>query len=237
MMQGTTAKLKRLAGASRVVALHLVRGLVEFSETRLGALATMLSPRQARKLARRHRERPREPSRWFTAEESALVTVLANLIVPSDDIAPGAAQLEVQGRSVAATLDRLAAGSPRRQAVYARGLLALDRLAEDERDCAFVQLPEQDQLRLLRFVDRRSQTWSKPSSFGAKIKTKLVIVYHRWSGLFPAVEFFPTLVQDVLQAFYTDPVSWAWLDYDGPPMPNGYPDLLDRRSSVSEPVT
>lgn len=237
MIPRARARLARLAGASGVVALHLVRGLVEFSETKLGALVTMLSPQQARELARRHRERPREGPRWFTAEESTLVKVLANLIVPSDEIAPGVAQLDLLGRSAVATLDRLAAGSPRRQALYARGLLALDRLAEDQGECKFVELAEQDQVRLLRFVDRLHETWSKPSSFSAKIKTKTVILHHKWSGLFAAVEFFPRLVQDVLQVFYTDPVSWGWLDYDGPPMPDGYPNLLDRRSSASEPVT
>ena len=236
-MQRAKSKLARYADASRLVALHLVRGLVEFTETELGAFVMMLSPKQAKELARRHRERPREGPQWFTVDESALVQVLADLIVPSDKTGPGAAQLGRLGRSAVTTLDRLAAGSPRRQALYACGLLALDRLAKDRYKCRFVELARENQVHLLQFVDRLRQKWSKPISLVAKIKTKIVILYHHWSGLFPAVELFPRLVQDVLQAFYTDRVSWVWLDYDGPPMPDGYPDPVDRRSPVHEAGT
>jgi len=197
----------------------------------------MRSPKIAEELARRDRERPREGPQWFTADESALVEVLAHLIVPSDEGSPGAEQMDVLGRSAVETLDRLVAASPRRQALYARGLLALDRLAKDEYKSTFVALSQENQVHLLQFVDRRHQEWSKPISITAKLKTKIAILYHKWSGLFPATELFPTLVQDVLQAFYTNRVSWAWLDYDGPPMPEGYPHPLDRRSRVREADT
>src|SRR2546427_20738 len=227
------SKLARYADASGVVALHLVRGFLEFSETKLGAFVMLLSPKQAKALARRRRERPREGLRWFTAGESALVETLANLIAPSDATGPGAEQMALLGRSAVETVDRLAAGSPCRQALYARGLLALDHLAKDEYKSAFVELSREHQVHLLQCIDRLHHKWSTPTSLTAKIRNRTVILYHKWSGLFPAVEIFPRLVEDVLQAFYTDPVSWVWLDYDGPPMPQGYPDLLDRRWRAS----
>ena len=194
----------------------------------------MRSPKIAKELARRERERPCGGPQWFTADESALVKVLANLIVPSDEASPGAEQMDVLGRSAVGTLDRLVAASQRRQGLYARGLLALDRLAKDEYKSTFVALSQGNQVHLLQFVDRRRQEWSEPISITAKLKSKIAILYHKWSGLFPAAELFPTLVQDVLLAFYTNRVSWAWLDYDGPPMPQGYPNGLDRRSRVQE---
>ncbi len=236
-IQRATSKLARYADACGVVALRLLRGCVEFSETKLGELFLMLSPQQAEELARRDRERPRGGPQWLTADESALVKVLADLIVPSDEESPGAEQMDVLGRSAVGTLDRLVAGSQRRQALYARGLLALDRLAKDECKATFVALSQENQVHLLQFVDRLQQEWSKPMSLTATIKTKIVILYHKWRGLFPAAELFPTLVQDVLQAFYTNRVSWVWLDYDGPPMPEGYPNPLDRRPRVQEAVT
>jgi hypothetical protein len=36
---------------------------------------------------------------------------------------------------------------------------------------------------------------------------------------------FPVLVDDAMQAFYTNPVSWKRLAYAGPPMPRAYLDL------------
>ena len=234
-MQRVKSKLARYADASEVIALHLAREGVVSTETRLGEFLMRLSLRRARELARRDRERPREGAQWFTADEYALVEVLADLIVPSDATSPGARHLAVQGPSAVETLDRRVAGSPSRQTLYARGLLALDQLAQDKYKCKVVGLSPENQLRLLQLVDRLHQTWSKPMSPMAKIKTKSITLYHRWSGLYPAVELFPRLVQDVLQAFYTNPVSWGWLDYDGPPMPDGYADVLDRRSPVGPP--
>ncbi len=231
------SRLARLADAPGVAAVHLVRGLVQLGETKLGAVLMRLSPATARELARRQRERPREGERWFTADESALVEVLADLIVPSDDTGPGAGQLKLAGRSAAERLDHLAAGSPRRQALYGPGLLALDRLAQDKHKARFVALSHEQQVQLLQVVDRLRQSWSAPSSLAAKIKNRIAVLYHKWSGVFPAVELFPGLVQDVLQAFYTDRLSWAWLDYDGPPMPNGYRNVLASRAPLPDTGT
>lgn len=223
--------LARWAAAPGLVVRHLVKGLVKFGETTAGDAATMLSPaRAARELERLEQARPRDGERWFTSEECVLVEVLASLIVPSDETGPGADQMGRMGRSAAETLDRLARRSSRRQTLYARGLLALDRLARREHRSRFVELSREDQRRLLQFIDQLHQTWSSPRSLKARIRTKIAILYRKWSGVYAAAELFPLLIQDVLQAFYSNRVSWTWLGYDGPPMPEGYPREAGIRS-------
>jgi hypothetical protein len=44
------------------------------------------------------------------------------------------------------------------------------------------------------------------------------------------VDFFSGFVDDVFEAFYTSPVAWNLLGYDGPPMPLGYLDPTRRRT-------
>src|SRR6267378_498803 len=233
-MQRAKSTLVRWAASPDLVTLHLTRGLVEFSEATLGHVVTMLSASgAARQLKQRHTERAGDRAGWFTAAESALVEVLAALIVPSDETGPGAEQMGLAGRSAAETVDELVKRSPRRQSLYVGGLLALDRLAKTTGKSRFVELSREDQLQLLQFVDRLHQKWSTPQSHVTKIKNKIDVLYRKWSGVFPAVELFPSLVQDVLQAFYAHRVSWVWLGYDGPPMPEGYPGL-DPRSPKPE---
>src|SRR2546426_447946 len=225
--------LARWAAAPDLVMLHVVRGLVELGEAALGKVVMLLSPfGAARALKRRDQQRRQDGGRWFTAEESALVEILARFIVPSDETGPGADQMGSAGRSAVETLDDLVKSSPPRQRLYARGLLALDRLAKPKGKSRFVELSRDDQLQVLEFVDRLHQTWSAPSSLTTKIKNRVAALYRKWSGAYPAVALFPGLVQDVLRAFYTNRVSWSWLGYDGAPMPEGYPELAPRSEFV-----
>ena len=219
-----------------LVTYHWSKELVEFIETRLGEFAMAARRKRASELARRELERPRDGVHWLIPEERALVELLANLIVPSDETSPGAEHLEILGLPATETLDRLVAGSPQRQIIYARGLLALDELAKRNFGSKFVDLSTERQVSLLEFLDRLKQEWSQPTSWiNGKITNKLLVFYRKWSGLFQAVDLFPKLVQDVFQAFYTNQVSWIWLDYDGPPMPDGYPGLVNKRSPVQQP--
>lgn len=229
-IHGANRKVGRYAGAA-AVASHLVRSMVDASE-KLALFVMTRSPGTTRELARRNRARPshRDRSRWFTPDESALVNALANLIVPSDDTGPGVA--EMRDPSVAEALDELVAGSERRQNLYGRGLLDVDRLARHTYQSDFVDLPQEHQVRLLRLVDRLNDKSSTPASLAAKIRTRLVVLYRKSTR--PAIAFFPMLVEDVLRVFYTNRVSWDWLGYDGPPMPEGYRHPLVRRSPVRD---
>src|SRR6267143_1452903 len=125
--------LARCAADPGLVTLHAARGLVEFAEATLGNVATMLSPaRVRRELKRRDQERSRGDGRWFVPEESALVEVLARLIVPSDETGPGADQMGLVGPSATETIDDLVKRSPSRHTLYPRGLLTLDRIATEK---------------------------------------------------------------------------------------------------------
>lgn len=167
---------------------------------------------------------PRPQMNLFTPEDSALVSALASLIVPSDETGPGAREA-----NVGHTLERLVATSQYRREFYPRGLLAFDMWAERAYKRPFKDLSHREQLSLLRQVDGVHRELSGELSLIGKIKRKLKVLSLEQKGLFPAVELFPDLVRDVLQAFYTSQVAWDWLGYDGPPMPRGYPDLVSER--------
>jgi Gluconate 2-dehydrogenase subunit 3 len=182
---------------------------------------TVLSWRRRRALDRRDRDRPRETGRWFTPGELAVVSSLSSLIVPSDATGPGAAEAHVS-----TALDRLVAASGPRQGLYARGLLACDEWARREHGRLFAELTTDEQLALLKWIDRLKADRLQATSLPGKVAAKAINLYHKWRC--PLVELFPELVRDVHGAFYTSRVSWEWLRYDGPPMPAGYPDLRER---------
>jgi hypothetical protein len=157
------------------------------------------------------------PGRWLSPEERRLAEVLAARVLPSDGAGPGSAEADVAG-----AIDRvLAAASPEHRAHYGRGLHGLDRMSRRRSGSRFADLPESEQNRLLedltRVSDRRFE-----GPVARRIPHRLTVLYYRWR--FPAVDFFSRFVDDVFEAFYTSPVAWKWLGYDGPPMPLGYLD-------------
>lgn len=178
----------------------------------------------SQELARRNQARPRAGARWFTAQEYALVGVLAALVVPSDDAGSGAPEA-----GVADALDSLLASSQRVRGLYASGLLAFDELAQRQYGRQFIELERSEQMRLLNLVDQTYQrTKYAEGSTADKVRRKLADVYYSWpapgawDGLGAAVDLFPKLVDDVKRTFYTSRVAWDWLGYDGPPFPHGY---------------
>jgi hypothetical protein len=204
-------------------ARYLVGHAAELIEVTLARVLSLLAWRRRRRLARREGERSREAGRWFTPGEALVVVALASLIVPSDDGEPGANEADVTS-----ALDRLLAHSAPRQSLYAHGLLACDEWALRQHGRLFVDLTAEEQLGLLRWVDRVRARWAGAASMTGKAVRRVVMVYTKWRN--PLVELFPGLVRDVQGAFYTSRVSWQWLGYDGPPMPQGYPDLRERES-------
>src|SRR2546425_334661 len=129
--------LARWAAAPDLVMLHVVRGLVELGEATLGKVVMLLSPfGAARALKRRDQQRRQDGGRWFTAEESALVEILARFIVPSDETGPGADQMGSAGRSSGEKPGDLVESSPPRPRLYCRGVLALGPPAQPEGQAA-----------------------------------------------------------------------------------------------------
>jgi choline dehydrogenase-like flavoprotein len=175
-----------------------------------------------RELKRRDGKRSTDPSRWFIREEHDLVGILASLIVPSEEDTPGASEVEVLGPSAVEKIDAWVAASARKQAAYSQGLIVFDEMAKHKYGCAFVELPAARQVELLRFVDALYQSRSNSSIVQGRFKRNLLFLYQMWDGSGAVINLFPVLRRDALAAFYMSGVSWLWLGYDGPPMPDGY---------------
>lgn len=180
-------------------------------------------------LARRAAQRGHGDLRWITPDEAAVAEALANLIVPADDDTPGIEDVGVLGPSTLESLDRLIVNSPERQDLYARGLLAFDLWARAECGCTFTSMSHDDQIGLLETSEQVYEGWSSPTSLARKAWRRFKIVMRRKGVPFSAGRLFPQLRSDCLQVFYTNRVSWMWLEYDGPPMDEGYPTLAARR--------
>ena len=154
---------------------------------------------------------------WFSAAERQVAEALAARVMPSDADGPGAREA-----GVADALDRrLLAESPERRAFYGRGLAGLERASRGRFGRSFAGLSDTDQDRLLEELSGVAETRFR-GPFTSRIPRRLTVLYYRWR--FPAVDFFAQFVDDVFEAFYTSPVAWGWLGYDGPPMPLGYLD-------------
>jgi choline dehydrogenase-like flavoprotein len=219
------SRLSRFRQGLGVLVFRAPRAIVEFVLTRVNDAAFLSSPKRRRELSGRARERAGNAESWLTAGERAAVTALASVIVPSSDDTPGAAEMDVLGAPAAARMDEWVRASPAKQALYARGLIAFDELAERRWGTPFAQLSETRQHELLTQIDAAHQRRHRDASLPGKVWKKLELVGEMATGWSAAVDLFPTLVQDVFAAFYTSEVSWMWLGYDGPPMPRGYADL------------
>lgn len=207
-----------LADLLRQRARYVAREVFDLLE---GALERRL--RRSRVSERLGSARPSEAGRWFTPEERELIEELTSVILPSDQIGPGAREAGVVDR-----LERRLAESPERRLLYERGLWGLDRLARREMGRAFTQWNPREREEFLKTLDRIAGGAGEASSAISRATDRARRLYFRWR--LPAVHFLPELVDDTLQAFYTSPVAWNWLGYDGPPMPLGYLDLERRRA-------
>ena len=186
-----------------------------------------LSWRREQQLRQRRRQRGDRSTRWFVDDEIALVRALASLIIPSDESGPGAHEAEVPDR-----LDAMVAASPELQSVYERGLFAVDALARRTHAASFVDLTSKQQLQVLHEVERLFHAMAAPGPLRVRLASATVRLRLAANGSLPAARLFARLVDDVKQVFFTSPVSWGWLGYDGPPMPHGYPDLAPRPLST-----
>jgi hypothetical protein len=174
---------------------------------------------------RPRREQHDGRTRWFLDDEIMLVDALADAIIPADATGPGA---RVAG--VTAQLDAMVAASPQLQALYERGLLALDALARRTHAASFVGLTRDQQITLLERLDHIAGAVSAAAPLTRRVRNLGLLCRAAANGSLAAAELFVRLVADVKQSFYTSHHAWQWLDYDGPPMPQGYPDLAVRSS-------
>jgi hypothetical protein len=180
------------------------------------------------KLARRDAERGHGSFRWFTADEALVAEALANLIVPSDDDTPGIDEVCVLGPSTLESLDKLIAGSAERQSLYSAGLLSFDAWALRERQCKFAVMTQEDQIHLLKASQHIYEEWTSLAPAIKKAWRRFKIIARAKGIPFLAGQLYPQIRSDCLEVFYTSRVSWIWLEYDGPPMDEGYPGLAPR---------
>jgi len=220
-----------------VLTYRAPRELVQFVLTRVSDVLFMSSSHRRKELAGRTRERAKDADHWLTAGERAAIAAMASVIVPSSDDTPGANEMDVLGAPAADRLDEWVRASPAKQVLYARGLIAFDQLARRRGGTSFSDLTSEQQHRLFTLVDAASRRRHRETSLPGKVQKKLELIGTMVTGWAVAVDLFPTLVQDVLTAFYTNEVSWAWLGYDGPPMPEGYTDLEHPRLRASSATT
>lgn len=186
------------------------------------------SRRINRELARRNADRGRGSLRWFTPEEAAVAVALTKVIVPSDDETPGLDDIDVLGPPAIDILDKLIQKNQYKQDIYARGLLSFDMWAMERRGRQFAALTPSDQSMLLQEAQRYSEKL-REGSRPVRVWRMLCGIIQAAKGLLFAAQLYPEIRNDCLQVFYTSRVSWVWLEYDGPPMDEGYPRLEPRR--------
>lgn len=182
----------------------------------------MDTARRAERWALSQAVRPRQPSGMprtvLSQREGAMLKALAGLIVPSDDDGPGADDPRIL-RTLAARIERPGPSI----ALYARGFESIDTQATRKWGCGFLDLDAGRQQELISVLSLHSGSKHRRS----RIVWRSSRLY--WSLRSPAAAFFPVLVDEVMNTFYTSSVAWRWLNFDGPPMPRGYLDVTRPR--------
>jgi hypothetical protein len=179
-------------------------------------------------LAQRDASRGHGNLRWITTDEAAVAEALANLIIPSDNDTPGIDDVCVLGPSTLESLDKLIVNSAERQSLYSRGLLSFDAWALRERRCKFAMMTPEDQVQLLKTSQHIYEEWTSAAPAVKKAWRRFKIITREKGIPFLAGQLYPQIRNDCFQVFYTSRVSWIWLEYDGPPMDEGYPNLAAR---------
>jgi hypothetical protein len=200
----------------------------DFFDAVLGLCEIVVSLRLARESARRRAARGHGSFRWMTEDDAIVADALAKLMIPADEDSPGIEDVCILGPSAIEVLDRLVAGSPERQRLYERGLAAFDLWAERECGRRFASVPPEGQMQLLKASQRIHEEWTSHAPLAAKAWRRFKIVISGAGVPHGAGLLFPQFRSDCFQVFYTSRVSWVWLDYDGPPMDEGYPKLAPR---------
>ena len=163
-----------------------------------------------------------EKALFLNEHQYALVATLAALIMPTDED-PGATET-----GVVDYIDKIVADSQNKQAFYIKGLKWIDDFSQEKYGTGknFLKLSLNRQIDLLGLM-YASLAPRQASSFLQRVTRKLNSI---WDGLFGDrinKAFCRTIRQDVLDGYYSNPVSWKGVGYFGPPNPVGYPNYAD----------
>jgi hypothetical protein len=187
------------------------------------------SPGFSKELHRRNARRSANVSQWFVPEEAAVAWALAKIIIPSGDGSPGIENLSRPDQSAVGLLDKMVSEDSEKKALYSYGLLAFDHWAMAKSKRGFAELSVEHQAYLFRAAQQRHEARVTDTSRLAKLRRAFEALIYARKGTFHAERLFPIIRNDCLQIFYTSGVSWAWLQYDGPPMDEGYCSLTRPR--------
>jgi Gluconate 2-dehydrogenase subunit 3 len=211
--------------------MTLIRASAKCVHVFQGAFLALFTRNLSKEIGRREEKRGRHELRWFTPDEAYVAEALANVIVPSDEETPGLEDVCVLGPPAVVALDDLVATSPDRQNLYARGLLAFDVWAQKVCNCKFAEMPRENQIRLFRAAQQLYDDWTGGAPVMTKAWRRLRMLAQAGNGSLFAAHLYPQIRNDCIQVFYTSRVSWVWLEYDGPPMDKGYPNVLEPREN------
>ena len=167
---------------------------------------------------------------FFDEHQYALVATLAALIIPTDDD-PGATEA-----GVVDYIDSHVAGSPRKQAVYGRGLKWLDEFSQDRYGSGkeFLSLSLEEQIELLSLMNESSLMRGRPvSGFAQRVDRKIDKIWDDIVGIGENSKFFKVIRGDVIDGYFSNPVSWQVAGYFGPPQPVGYLNFANPPSSAN----
>jgi hypothetical protein len=188
-----------------------------------------------RELVERNARRGNSSFRWFTLEEAAVAEALGRIIVPSGEETPGWDEVGVLDAPAIVTLDRMIAASPERQLAYSRGLLSFDIWALEQHKCRFAEMSQEDQIALFRAAEQFNQQHPGKTSALRRVWRRFDAITQVSKGVFYAARLQGQIRIDCIQVFYTSRVSWTWLEYDGPPMEEGYRSLVEPRELGASP--
>lgn len=191
----------------------------------VGGKVVLDKRRRAKRLVGITKEHPVESNRYFTLRESALVSALAAVIVPTDETGPGVSRIDIVD-----ALGQVLETSHDRHILYRKGLIGFDEAAQHKYGQVFNKLTYEQQVHLLELIDGAIVKWKVGESLLTRLRRKAQFFYYqnKLGCAGETLRLFPILIEDVKQVFYTSQVAWDWLGYDGPPMPNGYLGQLSK---------
>jgi len=218
--------IKGVLLASGVLSVHYILGIFrksrgEAKELKLSSTATS---------SKANTRSSQSNFKFFSPHQGATVALIASLIIPTDKD-PGANEA-----GVVYYIDNLVGSDGEKREEYTKGIEWIDDFSQRKFGTgnSFIKLKPKEQLDILTQMEKRLQVLDE-FSVAPKDKVKLIAFRMRRKlntyllklSDAPDVdlaEFFRTMKYDVFDGFYSHPISWPMLSYQGPPQYSGYPD-------------
>ncbi len=159
---------------------------------------------------------------FFNQHQYAVVATIAGLIIPSDD-EPGANEAHVVDY-----IDNITYRHEKKEQLYTKGLDWLDKYCQAKYGIGFLDLNQIEQIEIVNYAlgDRPSK------SFLQRVQRKIHKIYDGINSIGFNRRFFQEIHEDVIDGFYSNPISWQAIGYFGPPNPVGYPDFTEKPSAA-----